>query len=148
MNRHEPPTEQEQFDAYRQVIVAMAGRPVTIRTLDSGADKDVPAISAGRSHPTNPALALRAIRLCLAEPELFMTQLRAILRASAYGPIRLMIPLVSGPQEIIAARRMIQAAMQSLQAQGQAFDQAMQIGAMIEVPAAAMMTSVFLKYFD
>ncbi len=148
MNRQDPPTEQEQFEAYRQVIVAMAGRPVTIRTLDSGADKDVPAISAGRGHPTNPALALRAIRLCLAEPELFMTQLRAILRASAYGPIRLMIPLVSGPQEIIAARRMIQTAMETLRAQEQAFDQAIQVGAMIEVPSAAIAIDSLVAHID
>lgn len=138
MNRKDPPSEDEQFEAYRQVVMAMKGRPVTIRTLDSGADKDVPSISAHRETPSNPALALRAIRLCLAEPVLFATQLRAILRASAYGPIKLLVPLVSSPQEMLAARKLIKQAMEQLQIQKQRFDEGIAIGAMIEVPAAAL----------
>ncbi len=138
MNRKDPPSEDEQFEAYRQVVLAMKGQPVTIRTLDSGADKDVPSISAHRETPSNPALALRAIRLCLAEPMLFTTQLRAILRASAYGPMKLLVPLVSGPQEMLAARKLIRQAMEQLRMQKQKFDEGIAIGAMIEVPAAAL----------
>ena len=148
MNREDPPSEEEQYQAYRQVVLAMKGRPVTIRTLDSGADKDVPSVSAHRQTPSNPALALRAIRLCLAEPELFLTQLRAILRASAHGPIKLLVPLVSGPQEIVAARRMIAAAMDHLRQQNIGFDAAIPVGAMIEVPAAALAIDGLLPVID
>jgi phosphotransferase system enzyme I (PtsI) len=135
MNRTAAPTEEEQTEAYCKVVNLMAGRPITIRTLDSGADKTVAALAAGRATPANPALALRAIRLCLAEPDLFLTQLRAILRASAHGPVRIMIPLVSGPGEMILARRMIQTAMQQLDAKGLAYDKRVLVGAMIEVPS-------------
>lgn len=148
MNRKDPPSEDEQFEAYRQVVRALKGRPVTIRTLDSGADKDVPSVSAHRDTPSNPALALRAIRLCLAEPDLFATQLRAILRASAYGPIKLLVPLVSGPQEMLAARKMIQQAMEQLRIQKQKFDEGIAIGAMIEVPAAALAIDGLIPVID
>jgi phosphotransferase system enzyme I (PtsI) len=148
MNRTDPPSEDEQYEAYRQVVKAMKGRPVTIRTLDSGADKDVPSVAGHRDPPSNPALALRAIRLCLAEPDLFQTQLRAILRASAHGPIKLLIPLVSGPQEMIAARKMIMAAMDRLRQANQAFDPEIPVGAMIEVPAAALAIDGLLPAID
>jgi phosphoenolpyruvate-protein phosphotransferase (PTS system enzyme I) len=148
MNRNDPPSEDEQFEAYRNVVLAMKGRPVTIRTLDSGADKDVPSVSAHRETPSNPALALRAIRLCLAEPELFMTQLRAILRASSHGPIKLLVPLVSGPQEMLAARKMIKHAMEQLADERQKFDPSIAIGAMIEVPAAALAIDGLLPVID
>jgi len=148
MNRNDPPSEEEQYEAYRGVVMALKGRPVTIRTLDSGADKDVPSVSAHRDPPSNPALALRAIRLCLAEPELFMTQLRAILRASAHGPIKLLIPLISGPQEMTSARKMITAAMDQLKSRQQHFDDRIPIGAMIEVPAAALAIDGLLPELD
>lgn len=148
MNRADPPSEDEQYEAYRKVVKAMKGRPVTIRTLDSGADKDVPSVAGHRDPPSNPALALRAIRLCLAEPDLFQTQLRAILRASAHGPIKLLIPLVSGPQEMIAARKMIMAAMDRLRQANQAFDPEIPVGAMIEVPAAALAIDGLLPVID
>lgn len=148
MNRDDPPSEQEQYEAYRSVVMALKGRPVTIRTLDSGADKDVPSVSAHRDPPSNPALALRAIRLCLAEPELFMTQLRAILRASAHGPIKCLIPLISGPQEMVSARKMIAAAMDQLKSRQQPFDDSIPIGAMIEVPAAALAIDGLLPELD
>ncbi|MBU3725558.1 MAG: phosphoenolpyruvate--protein phosphotransferase [Burkholderiaceae bacterium] len=148
MNRNDPPSEDEQYEAYRNVVIALKGRPVTIRTLDSGADKEVPSVSAHREAPSNPALALRAIRLCLAEPELFITQLRAILRASAHGPIKMLIPLVSGPQEMVAARKLITVAMAQLKARGQAFDAQIPIGAMIEVPAAALAIDGLLPVLD
>lgn len=148
MNRPTPPTEEEQFAAYSQVVVAMAGRPVTIRTLDSGADKNIPALTIGRPTPTNPALALRAIRLCLAEPELFTTQIRAILRASALGVVRLLIPLISAAQELIFARRLVAQAMTQLEAEGKAFDRQIKIGAMIEVPSAAIGIDGLLAHMD
>ena len=148
MNRQAAPTESEQTDAYRRVVTLMAGRPITIRTLDSGADKSVAALAVGRAAPANPALALRAIRLCLAEPELFLTQLRAILRASAHGPVRIMIPLVSGPNEMILARRMIQTAMQQLDTRGLAYDRGILVGAMIEVPSAAIAIDSLLAHID
>lgn len=148
MNRQAAPTESEQTDAYRRVVTVMAGRPITIRTLDSGADKSVAALAVGRAAPANPALALRAIRLCLAEPELFLTQLRAILRASAHGPVRIMIPLVSGPNEMILARRMIQTAMQQLDTRGLAYDRGILVGAMIEVPSAAIAIDSLLAHID
>lgn len=148
MNRAAAPTEDEQTEAYGRVVGLMAGRPITIRTLDSGADKTVAALAAGRATPANPALALRAIRLCLAEPDLFLTQLRAILRASAHGPVRIMIPLVSGPGEMILARRMIQTAMQQLDAKGLAYDKRVLVGAMIEVPSAAIAIDSMLAHID
>ncbi|MDA0665442.1 MAG: phosphoenolpyruvate--protein phosphotransferase, partial [Proteobacteria bacterium] len=148
MNRQAAPTESEQTDAYRRVVTLMAGRPITIRTLDSGADKSVASLAVGRAAPANPALALRAIRLCLAEPELFLTQLRAILRASAHGPVRIMIPLVSGPNEMILARRMIQTAMQQLDTRGLAYDRGILVGAMIEVPSAAIAIDSLLAHID
>lgn len=148
MNRQAAPTESEQTDAYRRVVTVMAGRPITIRTLDSGADKTVAALAVGRAAPANPALALRAIRLCLAEPELFLTQLRAILRASAHGPVRIMIPLVSGPNEMVLARRMIQTAMQQLDTRGLAYDRGILVGAMIEVPSAAIAIDSLLAHID
>jgi len=148
MNRVDPPSEDEQYAAYREVVAAMKGLPVTIRTLDSGADKDVPSVSAHREEPSNPALALRAIRLCLAEPEIFQTQLRAILRASAHGPIKLLIPLVSGPSEMLAARAAIKTAMDHLSERKIKFDANLPVGAMIEVPAAAIAIDGLLPVID
>jgi phosphotransferase system enzyme I (PtsI) len=148
MNRTSMPTEEEQFAAYRSVVEAMSGRPVTIRTLDSGADKDVPALQASRARPANPALALRAIRLCLAEPEIFLAQLRAILRASAFGPVKILVPLISGPPEMIAARELIGRAMRDLHSQGHAYDRNVPVGAMIEVPSAAIAIDGLLAHID
>ncbi|NBV88540.1 MAG: phosphoenolpyruvate--protein phosphotransferase [Betaproteobacteria bacterium] len=149
MNRSSAPSEETQFEAYRMVVQAMGGRPVTIRTLDSGADKAVTYLSGlNRTPPLNPALALRAIRLSLAEPELFLVQLRALLRASAYGPLQVMIPLISGPSELISARRMIQRAMGELKAKGVAYDPQLRVGAMIEVPSAAIAIDGLLAHMD
>jgi len=148
MNRTSMPSEEEQLAAYKTAVLAMSGRVVTIRTLDSGADKDVPALQASRERPANPALALRAIRLCLAEPEIFLTQVRAILRASAFGPVKVLVPLVSGPAEIIAARELIAKAMSELRAKEQSFDARVPIGAMIEVPSAAIAIDGLLAHID
>lgn len=148
MNRTSMPSEDEQFAAYKSAVLAMSGRSVTIRTLDSGADKDVPALQATRARPANPALALRAIRLCLAEPEILLAQVRAILRASAFGPVKILVPLISGPAEMIAARELIAQAMAAVRSRGQAFDARVPIGAMIEVPSAAIAIDGLIAHID
>ncbi|MBE0612487.1 MAG: phosphoenolpyruvate--protein phosphotransferase [Burkholderiales bacterium] len=145
LNRKELPGEDEQFEAYRHVAQAMHGMPVTIRTLDLGADKAVN--SSARSGP-NPAMGLRAIRLCLAEPQMFQTQLRAILRASHYGKIRLLLPMLAHAHEIDQALAMIGRAKQSLDEQKVPYDQGIEVGGMIEVPAAALSLGVFVRKLD
>jgi phosphotransferase system enzyme I (PtsI) len=145
MGRSDLPGEEEQYEAYSQVVRTMAGRPVTIRTLDVGADK---ALDTEASVAINPALGLRAIRYCLANPEMFGAQLRAILRASAHGPIRLLIPMVAHQYELDATFAAILAARQQLEARGQPFSPELQVGAMIEVPAAAIAIEPFVERLD
>ena len=142
LNRDDLPGEDEQFEAYRHVAQAMHGLPVTIRTLDLGADKTVNG--AARGGP-NPAMGLRAIRLCLAEPQMFLTQLRAILRASNYGKIRLLIPMLAHAHEIEQALAMIAQSKQVLDEQNLPYDRGIEIGGMIEVPAAALALGVFVR---
>jgi phosphotransferase system enzyme I (PtsI) len=145
LGRDTLPTEDEQFEAYRKVVRQMKGAPVTIRTLDLGADKHL----NGRTRFTvNPALGLRAIRLCLAEPQMFRTQLRAILRASHYGKAKLMLPMLSSIGELAQARHLIEEAKAELVAERVKFDPAVQIGGMIEVPAAALMLDAFVRRLD
>jgi len=145
MNRAELPDEDEQFDAYRSVAKAMAGKPVTIRTLDLGADKTSKAMAgAGRQAP-NPALGLRAIRYCLAEPQMFLTQLRAILRASHYGNVRMLIPMLAHAAEIEQTLAMIEQAKAQLRESRHKFDENIRIGGMIEIPAAALALGPFVK---
>jgi phosphotransferase system enzyme I (PtsI) len=152
MTRDSMPDEDEQFEAYRRVVTAMTGRPVTIRTLDIGADKTPHAarVEFGDSvfNTTNPALGLRAIRFCLAEPQMFLVQLRAILRATAFGPVKLLIPMIAHPQEVDAALVLIAAAKGQLDARGIAYDHQMQVGGMIEIPAAALSLVAFAKRLD
>lgn len=147
MNRHGTlPDEEEQFQAYRDVVLAMKGRPVTIRTLDIGADKPLdPELPV---YASNPALGLRAIRYCLAEPQMFLTQLRAILRVSALGPTRLLIPMLAHVHEIDQALALIETAKAQLSTRGAAFDAALPVGGMIEVPAAALTLPAFVKRLD
>jgi len=145
LNRDDLPSEDEQFEAYRHVAQAMHGMPVTIRTLDLGADKTVNG--AARGGP-NPAMGLRAIRLCLAEPQMFLTQLRAILRASHYGRIRLLIPMLAHAHEIEQALTMIAQAKEYLDDNKIHYDQGIQVGGMIEVPAAALALGVFVRKLD
>ena len=149
MNRDELPDEDEQFEAYRSVVKAMGGKPVTIRTLDIGADKEARALRnrAGNRAATNPALGLRAIRFCLAEPQLFLVQLRAILRASHYGKVRLLIPMLAHAQEIEQTLSLIELARLQLRESRQKFD-AIEIGGMIEIPAAALALGPFLRRLD
>ena len=145
LNRDDLPSEDEQFEAYRHVAQAMRGMPVTIRTLDLGADKTV---NGGARSGPNPAMGLRAIRLCLAEPQMFTTQLRAILRASNYGRIRLLIPMLAHAHEISQALALIDRARALLDAEGLPYDRGMEIGGMIEVPAAALSLGVFVRKLD
>jgi phosphotransferase system enzyme I (PtsI) len=145
LNRDDLPDEDEQFEAYRAVAKAMRGMPVTIRTLDLGADKTVNGPE--RSGP-NPAMGLRAIRLCLAEPQMFLAQLRAILRASHYGKIRLLIPMLAHAHEIEQSLALIAQAKQSLDEAKLPYDRGIEVGGMIEVPAAALALGVFVKKLD
>ena len=146
MNRRDLPDEDEQFEAYRAAVAAMQGRPVTIRTLDVGADKAVPAL--GGTAPQNPALGQRAIRYCLAEPQVFLVQLRAILRASAFGHARLLLPMLAHSHEIDQALRLVDLAKGQLRGRGLAFDERLPVGGMIEVPAAALTAGLFVRKLD
>ena len=148
MNRDHPPDEEEHLAAYLEVIRRLEGVPVTIRTLDPGADKQVDGNSATCPPVHNPALGLRAIRLCLKEPELFRPQLRAILRASAFGPVRLMIPMLSHIQELDSVLALIEQVGRELEREGLAFDPHMPVGGMIEVPAAALSALAFARRLD
>ena len=148
MNRAGPPGEEEQFHAYRDMVDALKGAPVTIRTLDLGADKQVDGIKPGAPVTTNPALGMRAVRLCLKEPELFIPQLRAIMRASAHGPIRMMIPMMSNIQELFQVLSVVEQCGRELEQEGVDFDHSLPIGAMIEVPAAALCADLFARHTD
>jgi phosphotransferase system enzyme I (PtsI) len=139
------PDEDEQFEQYRKAVLAMKGRPVTIRTLDVGADKP---LDTSEHTALNPALGLRAIRYCLAEPQLFLTQLRAILRASAFGKVRILIPMLAHAFEIDQSLKLIEQAKQQLREQDLKFDEAIEVGAMIEIPAAALALPMFVKRMD
>lgn len=147
MNREELPTEAEQYEAYVNVIQAVSG-PVTIRTLDLGADKQVDSGRIAGPTPNNPALGLRAIRLCLKEEDLFRVQLRALLRASAHGQIKIMLPMISHLSELLRAKKLIHDVMGELRAANIAFDENVPIGAMIEVPAAALSASYLAQHCD
>ena len=144
------PGEDEQFEAYRSAVEAMSGLPVTIRTVDIGADKPLDRMAAHElrhEHALNPALGLRAIRWCLSEPAMFRQQLRAILRASAYGKVKVLIPMVAHKGEITATLDALARAKQQLTDARVAFNE-IELGAMIEVPAAAMTMPMLLKHFD
>jgi phosphotransferase system enzyme I (PtsI) len=146
MNRAEPPGEEEQYEVYMSVIDALGGRPLTIRTLDMGADKH---IGGGRTQGcNNPALGLRAIRLCLKDLSLFRPQLRAILRASAHGPVRMMLPMLSNTHELHQALSLVNEIRNALQRESHAFAPDLPIGGMIEVPAAALSAADFARHLD
>lgn len=139
------PSEDEQFEQYKRAVVAMKGRPVVIRTLDIGADKP---LDQSEHTALNPALGLRAIRYCLAEPQIFLTQLRAILRASAFGKVRILIPMLAHAFEIDQSLAMIAQAKAELREAGVKFDDTVDVGAMIEIPAAALALPMFVKRMD
>ncbi len=145
IGRSELPSEEEQYLAYTSVVKAMQNRPVTIRTLDVGADK---ALDGEATVATNPALGLRAIRYCLAHPDLFATQLRAILRASAYGSVRILIPMVAHMHEVVAAKAAIASAKRELDDRGQAYADKIEVGCMVEIPATAIAIDPFADALD
>ncbi|HXJ51128.1 MAG TPA: phosphoenolpyruvate--protein phosphotransferase [Burkholderiales bacterium] len=144
LNRKELPSEDEQFEAYRNVAQAMGGRPVVLRTLDLGADKALNSDGQTQNMP-NPAMGLRAIRFCLAEPQMFLTQLRAILRASHYGSVRILLPMLAHVHEIEQTLALIRQAKQQLDERGTAYDREIEIGGMIEIPAAALALPIFMR---
>jgi len=145
MNREDLPNEEEQFQSYKSIVKSMRGREVIIRTLDSGADK---MTAADKKETSNPALGLRAIRLCLSEPRLFMTQLRAILRASYFGKIKILIPMISSIQELKQVKLLIERAKLALTKEKIKYDENIEIGGMIEVPAVAINADFFAKELD
>ncbi len=142
------PEEEEQFNAYRQAAELMGGRPVTIRTLDVGADKPLDMHDESYESSPNSVLGLRGIRWSLAEPQMFLTQLRAILRASVFGQVKILIPMLAHAQEIDQTLELIDEAKCQLDAAGLAYDPNVRIGAMIEIPAAAIALPLFLRRFD
>jgi phosphotransferase system enzyme I (PtsI) len=144
------PAEEEQFEAYKRAVELMNGLPVTIRTIDVGADKPLDSMSSGDGYETaaNPALGLRAIRWSLSEPQMFLTQLRAILRASAFGTVKILIPMLAHAQEIDQTLDLIREAKRQLDDAGLAYDPSVQVGAMIEIPAAVIALPLFLKRLD
>jgi phosphoenolpyruvate-protein phosphotransferase (PTS system enzyme I) len=148
MNRPEPPNEEEQFRTYIKVIKSLPGKPVTIRTLDLGADKQVDGGRAGTAITVNPALGLRAVRLCLHDTSLFRPQLRAILRASAFGKVRMMIPMLSGQEELFQVLDLIEETKSDLKREHIKFNPKIPLGGMIEVPAAAVSADLFAPHLD
>lgn len=144
LGRRDMPSEDEQFEAYRKVVKGMEGRPVIIRTFDLGADK---SIDQTRTQ-INPALGRRAIRLSLSEPKMFQKQLRALLRASKYGNLKILIPMLAHAHEIDQTLAAIDQAKASLRAEQTGFNEAVPVGAMIEIPAAALAVNLFLRRLD
>ncbi len=144
------PEEEEQFEAYRRAVELMGGLPVTIRTIDVGADKPLETLGGGDGYECaqNPALGLRAIRWSLSEPQMFLTQLRAILRASAFGKVKILVPMLAHAQEIDQTLDLIREAKRQLDDAGLVYDPSVEIGAMIEIPAAAIALPLFLKRVD
>jgi len=145
LNRDDLPSEEEQFEAYRSVVEGMAPKPVVIRTLDVGADKSVRWM---QETSINPALGLRAIRLCLAEPQIFLTQVRALYRASHYGKLRILLPMLASLTELDQALVLIGAARGSLRVEDIPYDAGLEIGGMIEIPAAALAAEWFARKLD
>lgn len=143
MDRDSMPTEEEQFEAYKEVAEKMKGKPVIIRTLDIGGDKDVPYL--GLEHEDNPFLGFRAIRYCLQRKDIYDIQLKALLRASAFGKIKIMVPLVTGVDELRQVKSMIKDIMAELDKEGVAYNKNIEVGVMMETPAACMMADALAK---
>ena len=146
MNSTELPTEQQQFEAYKKVLVAMNGKPVVVRTLDIGGDKKLPYLPIDPE--MNPFLGYRAIRLCLDRKDIFRTQLRALLRASAYGKLRIMFPMIATIDEFVSAKALLEEEKEKLVKEGVEVGQDLQVGMMVEIPAAAVLADEFAKYAD
>jgi phosphotransferase system enzyme I (PtsI) len=146
LNSSHLPGEEEQFATYKAVAAAFAPQPVVIRTLDIGGDKPLEGIPGLVHHETNPFLGFRAIRLCLEHPEMFKEQLRAILRASAFGKVRLMYPMISGVEELRRANTVLAEAREELRQRGERFDEKMEVGSMIEIPSAAATADILARH--
>jgi phosphotransferase system enzyme I (PtsI) len=146
MGRDRLPSEQEQYEAYRSVLAAMGGRPVTLRTLDAGGDKELPYLNVPQEE--NPFLGARAIRLCLAHPDIFRTQLRAAFRASVHGNLRLMLPMVTTLSEVRQAKAIIDRVRKDLRSEGVSFIGDIPVGIMIETPAAALHADALAREVD
>jgi phosphotransferase system enzyme I (PtsI) len=146
LRQRQLPSEEELFQDYQQVVAAMGAREVTIRTLDIGGDKFLSPLEYAPE--MNPALGLRAIRFCLKEQNIFRTQLKAILRASAYGKVRVMFPLISSPRELQEARQLLESVKQELRKNKISFDPELPVGAMIEVPAAVTLAELLAQHAD
>jgi phosphotransferase system enzyme I (PtsI) len=146
LNRTSPPTEEEQFIAYKTVLEKFKGKPVIIRTLDIGGDKQIPYL--GLEKELNPFLGVRAVRLCLKRKDLFKTQLRAILRASKYGKARIMYPMIAVKEEIEEANKVLNEAKEELLEQSVPFDKNIEVGIMVEIPSAALNAEELANYVD
>jgi len=146
LNRNSPPTEEEQFEAYKIVLEKFNGKPVIIRTLDIGGDKEIPYLNLEKE--LNPFLGVRAIRLCLRSRDLFKTQLRAILRASMYGKARIMYPMIAVKEEIIEANGVLEEVKKELREEGIKFDKSIEVGIMVEIPSAALNAEELSDYVD
>ncbi|NNG66294.1 phosphoenolpyruvate--protein phosphotransferase [Caldanaerobacter subterraneus] len=146
MDRNSLPSEEEQFEAYKEVVEKMGGRPVTIRTLDIGGDKELPYL--GMPKEMNPFLGYRAIRLCLDRPDIFKTQLRAILRASAYGNVQIMYPMISSVEEVRKANSILEEVKAELDREGVKYDKEIKVGIMVEIPSAALTADILAKEVD
>jgi phosphoenolpyruvate-protein phosphotransferase (PTS system enzyme I) len=142
------PTEEQQYVAYREIVAGLAPAPVTIRTLDVGGDKPLPGDPKLIGPEANPFMGLRAIRMCLENPEMFKTQLRAILRASAHGKVELMYPMISGTEELDRAKALLDEARAELKQRGQTFDPELSVGTMIEIPSAAIVSDLLAEKCD
>ena len=146
MDSHEMPTEEDQFEAYKAVLEGMNGKPVVVRTMDIGGDKELPYLPL--PHEMNPFLGYRAIRISLHEPAMFRTQLRALLRASVYGKLRIMFPMIATLNDFRGAKALLEEEKAKLIAEGVAVSDDIQVGIMIEIPAAAVLAHQFAKEVD
>jgi len=146
MDRDKAPTEDEQFEAYKEAVLNLEGRPLIVRTLDAGGDKQIPYLNIPAE--MNPFLGYRAIRICLGRPELFQTQLKAILRASYFGKIKVMFPMIATYEEVIAAKKAVEAAKNALRSDGVDFDEHIEIGIMVEIPSAAAIADILIEEVD
>ena len=146
MDRNDLPTEEEQYNSYKYVLEKMTGKPVVIRTLDIGGDKKLPYLPLPEE--MNPFLGYRAIRLCLDRKDIFKTQLRALLRASVFGDLRVMFPMISGLEEFQQAKAVVEECKAELKAEGKEYSETIQWGIMVEIPAAAVYADELAKYVD
>ena len=146
MDNDRLPTEDEQFEAYKVVAERLEGKPIVIRTLDVGGDKDIPYLELPKE--MNPFLGYRAIRLCLDRRDIFKTQLRALLRASAYGNIKIMFPMISNIQEVREAKRILEEAKEELRKENIPFNEDIEVGIMVEIPSVAIHSDIFAREVD